>query len=161
MVSNQKQTSRTGLKLAKPRTPISAYRYAINPKNIIITVIVLTTLIVLIALICSFFLNPTKQVENKLTALASDYYENEFYPQVDPDPNSPSTAANALEKYQTIGLSKITLRQLLLHDPQKTADVSDYLLKYCDGENTFIKFYPDPPYTRTSYHVEYTYSCNY
>ena len=159
MAYAKKPRSRSEFGIKKPRTPVSAYTYAVTARNVILTVIVITTFIVCATILLTFFLDPARQVESKINSLATNYYEKVFYE--DLNINNPNDAATALEKYQTTGLSTVTLRQLLLSDVGKNTNDADYLLKYCDAEATRVKFYPDPPFTRTSYHIEYTYSCNF
>ena len=100
------------------------------------------------------------------------YYENYFYPNIlknnsiyENDVASPTTAepimSNILEKYTERGFSRIDLNQLLLYDNFKHYSSASSLSSYCDLEKTFITIFPEPPYTRQSYHVKYDYSCNF
>lgn len=156
-----KRKSRNSLNLKKPRTPVSAYRYAITARNTILIVIVASSLIVCLAVISAFLLNPERQVKQKFEALANNYYEYNFYENLLNSENFSGDLRLALQKYEEPGLSPVTLRQLLLYDPAGTADVGAYLKRYCDPNSTTVKFYPEFPYSRTSYHAEYTYDCNF
>ena len=109
--------------------------------------------IVIIATLCTLFLKPEDLVKNQITSLANDYYENYFY--------QDSITTETMDKYAARGLSPLTLSDLLTYDHQKNAKYTDYLSEYCDTSSTLIKLYPDPPYSRTSYHTEYTYACNF
>ncbi|MBR3249011.1 hypothetical protein IKF89_03225 [Candidatus Saccharibacteria bacterium] len=153
--------NRSNFGLQKPRTPVSAYRYAVTSKNTITIVIVIAAILVFIAVICSVLLNPERQVKLKFEALATNYYENIFYTNLINSKNFSGSPQKSLEKYTETGLSPMTLRQLILHDADATKDTADYLLKYCDENETRVTFYPEPSYSKTAYHAEYTYSCNF
>ena len=137
--------------------------YQSNPtKKIILVVILLVTITVIIASILSTTLTTENQVKSTIDNIASDYYENYFYETLYSSPefdqNNPGAA---LEKYQTKGLSSLALRDLLLYDNQKHYDQYDYLTQHCDVNQTYILFFPDPPYDNSSYHTKITYSCNF
>lgn len=132
-------------------------------KKIILSVIAIATLIVVFAICCTFFLNPENQIKSRITSIATDYYENYFY---DNFANSTefkqiSNPDSVLERYRTSGFAPVALRDLLLYDNQKNIEHRDFLTKYCDENSTIVKFYIDPPYDRTSYHYDITYSCNF
>lgn len=156
-----KSKNRSNFGLQKPRTPVSAYRYAVTSKNAITIVIVIAAILVFITVICSVLLNPERQVKLKFEALATNYYENIFYADLLKSDNFSGNPQKSLEKYNQTGLAPITLRQLILHDDAATKDTADYLLKYCDENETYVKFFPEPSYSKTSYRIEYTYSCNF
>ena len=66
-----------------------------------------------------------------------------------------------MEKYEKHGFSAVSLRQLLLYDNHKNEKYDGELTKYCDKDRTVIKFYPESPYEKTNYRVDYTYSCEF
>ena len=148
-----------GLSFKSPRTPVAAYRYAVTPKKVILTVIFVAVFVVIIATICSILLNPERLVPKKSEALARDYYEFYFYEGMLNSENYSGNPEKALSEYQQTGIAPQTLRSLYLLD--KENDNAKYLLKYCDGDETVFRFFPEPPYARNSYRVDYTYSCNY
>lgn len=139
-------------------------KYCYSPiQKLILSVIFTVILVVIIALAITFFHKPENLVKSKIASIASDYYENYFYKNL---VNSEKYAEiqnldNILGKYKDSGLSSLNLRQLLLYNNQKNSDSAPFLKKYCNEENTYVKFYPEPPYSKTSYRTEYTYSCNF
>lgn len=132
-----------------------------KPQLIIIIVIILCMLSVITAVIYNLFSKPENIVKAKISEISSDYYENYLYKNFNFEKYSSEDFANFMQKYENVGLTTTTLRQLLLYDHQKNADVAPLLKKYCDENTTFIKFYPEQPYSKTSYRVEYTYSCEF
>ncbi|MBR3230763.1 hypothetical protein IKF73_01910 [Candidatus Saccharibacteria bacterium] len=129
-----------------------------SPQIIIIVIIGASMVAVIIATICSLIFKPENLVKAQISALATDYYENYLYPSF--DQNSPNFN-DFMQKYETTGLTITTLRQILLHDHQKNVTAAPFLKEHCDENSTFIKFYPEYPYSKTSYHVEYSYSCDF
>ncbi len=130
--------------------------------------LILAIIIFLIAIVIAvavFALLPRDEytVKSKLDYLVRDYYENYLYSAFENSAQSygNSTVEELLEKHAERGLSRITLRQLLLHDTTKTADIANYLREYCDENKTFMQIFPEPPFDRTSYRIKYTYSCNF
>lgn len=132
-------------------------------KKLILFVIIFAMFTVIVAVICAVFLNHEARVKSQISALAADYYENYFYESLinSSKSQSDSNINSVMEKYNPAGLSPLTLSDLLTYDNQKNNRYAGFLSEYCDIDNTFIKLYPDPPYERTSYHAEYTYSCNF
>lgn len=141
--------------LHNSRRRASSSHFVSLVKKIIIAIICIVTLIMIILVACIPVLTPEHRVKSTISDLATDYYENYFYENL----NFPSDTV--LEKYRIYGLAPITLRDLLLYDNQKNISHRDSLITYCDENTTTVKFYMDPPYDRTSYHTEYTYSCNF
>ncbi len=132
-----------------------------TPQIITLTVIIISMVIVVTATICSIVFKPEKVVKAKISKISADYYENFLYQSFDFDHASSEDYENFIQRYEKTGLSTTTLRQLLLHDHQKNADIAPLLKKYCDEDTTFIRFYPEYPYSKTSYRVEYSYSCDF
>ena len=132
-------------------------------KKFILVIIFSTMLVVIIAVICCFTLNSERRVQNDITKLATEYYEDYFYENLTHSTRFQSTKAfnEVMDKYHTYGLSPIRLSDLLLYDNQKNAKYRDFLTKYCDENLTIIKFYPDSPYGKQDYRTDITYSCNF
>ena len=132
-------------------------------KKIILGVILVATLIVFTVSIFALFFDKKNLTEFLINKIAADYYENYYYP------NFSSTKGfkqakdldSAMEKYRNYGFAPVTLRQLLLYDNRKNAKYADPLKKYCNENYTVVKFYIDPPYGKSNYHYDITYSCNY
>lgn len=132
-------------------------------KFVILTVIGLQICIVIAAMLFALLYKHDNVVKSKLDSLARDYYENYLY---DAFANSVQTSGNTtieevMEKHSARGLSRITLRQMLLHDAKGNADLAEYLRSYCNENKTYMQVFPDPPFDKTSYHIKYTYSCNF
>ncbi|MBR3328934.1 hypothetical protein IKG29_00145 [Candidatus Saccharibacteria bacterium] len=132
-----------------------------TPQIIVLVTIIVNMFIVVTVLICSFIFKPEVIIKNKISELASDYYENYLYKNFDTDDITQEQLIESIQKYKDSGLPVTTLRQILLYDHQKNADSAPLLKKYCDENSTFIKFFPEYPYSKTSYRIEYTYSCEF
>ena len=138
-------------------------------KNSILTVIAAVTLTVIAYIIFCLIATPEKLVKDEIASITSDYYENYFYnsilennslSQEDTDFNAPAME-EILKNYSARGFADITLRQLLLYDDQKHSAATEYLSKYCNLDSSRIKIYPEAPYKRQDYHVDYNYSCKF
>ena len=145
-------------KLHQAKTHFSTSRTKTTSQKIILTIIVLATLVVFTALLCSFLFNTERIVKSKISHLATDYYENYFYPNLSPDGKNMS---DILKRYTDIGLAKVSLRQLILSNQNIPQQDIDYLQKYCDENTTFVQFFPTEPFSSTDYHTEFTYSCSF
>ena len=152
------------MKISKNRRKCRTHRQSFSlVQKIILGIIAIASVTVIIASICAVLLQGKNRTEALINRMAVDYYENYFYP------NFSSTRGfqqitdidDAMAKYHDYGFSPIKLRQLLLYDNRRNDKYRDEVTKYCDENKTFIKFYIDPPYEKTSYHYEITYSCNY
>ena len=121
-------------------------------QKIIIAIIVIVMLIVTIATILFFALKDNSVVKSKIEYLAKDYYENYLYEKYT------TPGAEGLEKYEKAGLSSTPLRQIIYHGEASDDDIAQ-ISNACDENRTYIKYYPEPPYTKTSYRIEYTYVC--
>ena len=130
-------------------------------KTIILTVIILTFLVVIIAVICSLIFTPETITKSNLNKLATDYYENYYYESIvnSKEFNALDNVDSTMEKYTEKGFPKIKLRQLILQNQSRNQPLTDQIIKYCDEESTFVTFYPELPFDRTSYHIEFDYSC--
>ena len=153
----------TSKKHSNPKNTSVCRAKFLNAPKIVLTTIILTMIVVVIAIVCSFLLVKENVIKNKISALASDYYENYFYPKFTSSSNYQKidNLDTTMAKYRDYGFSPISLRDLLLYDDQKNASERTFLTDNCDENKTFIKFYLEPPYDKASYHTEYTYSCNF
>lgn len=132
-------------------------------QRIIILIIILNFILITIALVVSFIFTPENLTKSKLDNLAKDYYENYLYQNII---NSDSFKEKndlkiTFEKYETIGLSSVTLRELFLYKDHPDQETIDYIKEYCDDNKTNVTFYPKPPYEKNSYEMEFFYSCNF
>ena len=151
----RKHSSRHSSKIhtSKARTTF----HSSNPiSKIIITIVLVATLIVVITTICAPLFTTESRIKSEIENMAIDYYENHLY-----SPDVVNSSDDLLEKYHTQGFAPIPLRNLFLYDNQKNIDARDRIVEYCDENSTFIQFYIDPPYAKTSYHYKVTYSCNF
>ncbi len=132
------------------------------PKIITIATIIITTILVTTFSFYCYFAPTSEEIAiSQLNQLASNYYEQYFYDKFANSANFQSLedVDAAMDKYVRTGFSRVTLRQLAIYDHASTKPISNLPLKYCDEESTFVIFYPEPPFERTSYHTEFTYSC--
>lgn len=149
------------LSLRAPRTPISAYRYAVTYRNIITTAIIILAIVVAVAVFCAILLNPERQIPRKFEALASNYYENIFYTGMINSDSFDGDLKAALQKHEAAGLAPVSLRQLIYLSDGAAASDGNYLAEYCDINDSSVIFYPESPYTKSSYHFRITYACNF
>lgn len=147
--------------LKPPRTPVSAYAPAVSPRNVVLFAIVCVTVLLAVTIICAAIFTPERQTKQHLDALASDYYENIFYSDMISSEDYTGNPETALQKLAASGLAPVTLRQLILLNPNADPATVKYLEQNCDTEATSVIFYPDAPYSRTSYHTNIAYSCNF
>lgn len=149
--------------LHQPRTRFAIFHPSTIAGKIIFATIVIAILAVIVALVCSILFTPERITKSYLDTLASDYYEQYYYEQFSNSDRFKSlTDLNSvMSKYTESGFANTSLRQLILRDATATKPLADYILKYCDEQSTYVTFYPEPPYDRTSYHAEFTYSCDF
>ena len=138
----------------------STFLSAIAGKSIII-ITVLVVIVVAVAVVCSFLLQPDRLVTQKTEAIAADYYEKYFYEHMLQSDGYNGDPSAALSKYHAAGLSSNTLEQIILLLGYDSSDDAKYLRGHCDTAETAIRFYPDPPYERNSYHTDIVYSCDF
>lgn len=138
----------------------SGSKYSVVQKTII-TVIILAVITTLVALIVSIFLKPERLAKSRIESMAKDYYENFIYEGLINSKNYSGDLESTMKKYTEIGLTPITLRQLILHNPEKTAKFAESLRESCDIERTTVKYYPKAPFSRSDYLVDYHYICNF
>ena len=124
----------------------------------IISIIIIAIIAVGISVVCFFILDTERQVKTKISHLASDYYENYFYPKIF---SGNKDMTEVLSYYTESGFSMINLRQIFLSNADISTSEINLINKYCDENKTYIHFFPEPPYDKTSYHMEYAYSCNF
>lgn len=136
--------------------------YSISRRAILV-VIVMAMLAVVLAVLSKYFLTPEYIVKNKIENITKDYYENYYYPQLTAlvEMQDPISLAETMERYVTPGFARITLRQILLFDNERYAEAKNILTTYCNENATYIQIFPEAPFEKTDYHVEYHYSCDF
>lgn len=146
--------SRTQVAISSPaRSRSASYKSYRFSKNSILTVIAFATLAVVGFMIFNLIATPEFLVKRKIESIVDDYYQNYFYDSVPEHDN--------LSYYTESGLSRLSLRQLLLYSDRKHQDSQDFFSRYCSLDKTSIKIYPEEPFSRNDYHANYTYSCKF
>lgn len=130
-------------------------------RRVIVGVIIVAMLAVILAILAVTLNNPESLVTKKIEIITADYYENYFYPRVEGYGAEDKPLGDVMSRYAETGFSKITLRQLLLFDSERYSSLADYITGYCDPEATYVKVYPDEPFTKYDYHVDYHYACTF
>jgi len=141
--------------MSKRKKPISTIQ------KIILGVIGAAFIAVVIAALSVILNRPENVITSKIESLSSDYYENYLYQEIVNSDQFSGNIDETLQKYVEVGFSPITLRELLLHDTEKTKDIAPLIKEHCDENRTIIKFFPEAPFSKTSYRVNYSYSCDF
>ena len=132
-----------------------------TPQKTILLVILLCFIIVICLSIFSFLYKPEDHIKGTIENLSRDYYENYLYPsfnEINDFENDPSVV---MKKYEKHGFPTLSLRKLLLYDNRKNGKYADELTHYCDEDHTIIRFYPEAPYEKDNYRIDFTYSCEF
>ena len=145
-------------KIHKSRSRFLSSRAKSPTQKIILIVIVSAIITVFIALTCSLILNPENNTKTKISQLATEYYEDYFYPNVF---SGNKDMSEILNRYTDTGLAKVSLRQLILSNSNLSPADVNFIRQHCDENTTFVQFFPTDPYNKTSYHTECTYSCSF
>ena len=145
-------------KIHKSRSRFLSSRAKSPTQKIILIVIVSTIITVFIALICSLFLNPEHSTKSKISQLATEYYEDYFYPNVF---SGSKDMSEVLSRYTGTGLARVSLRQLILSNSSLLPADANFIRQHCDENSTFVQFFPTEPYNKSDYRTEFTYSCSF
>lgn len=159
---NPKYTSWRRARLKRHNTPESH----VVARHTISTTIIMSMIVVLLAILFSFLLNPERIAKQNVETIARDYYENYLYEAIITankigTENEKRPLSEIMEKYAKVGFAKITLRQLLLYDPDKYPNAIANLSGYCDENGTSVQIFPVAPFGKTDYKIEYNYSCTF
>ncbi len=127
-------------------------------QKITLAIIISAVILVITSILCIFIFDNERIAKNKISKLANEYYENYFYPSMSIEKDNLS---NVMDDFLETGFNNINLRQLILATGKNHSADANFLHKYCDENATLIKFFPEPPYDNTSYHVEFSYSCSF
>ena len=128
-------------------------------QTVILSVIILSMLVVILAVLLMHFTNPERNISRKIEELASNYYENKIFKSI--ADSKPDSYADVIKKYEETGFSPVTLRQLLLFDSPVKTDTSKTINKYCDENASIVHYYPVSPYGVKNYRTEYKLSCTF
>lgn len=160
--SNRLHASRTRIKLSNlaqaKRTDRKIFDAA---RRTILTTIIATMLIVILAVLLTQFSSPERVVKQKITDIVADYYENYYYPQLVGTANQDTSLDQIMSHYTKSGFARITLRQLLLFDNERYAKSADTITTYCDEDSTFVQIFPESPFGKSDYRIDYHYSCTF
>lgn len=128
-------------------------------KKVILCVVVLAMMVVVLAALTTFFAKPEDVVKKRIDDIVTDYYENYYYDLVLSYAPTSKPLEEIMKPYKNLGFQTITLRQLTLFDGRRHAETEKILFEYCDPDDTTIHIYPEAPYSKTDYRVEYNYAC--
>ena len=134
---------------------------AVVARRVIIGVICAAIVVVVVSLIGSYFWNDEKRVEAKMEEMAREYYEGFIYENLVHGAMSKDEVEKVVSRYEKRGFAAVNLRQLLLYDGKKNMESAGYIKNYCDENQTSVKFYPEEPYDKKSYRIEYKYKCEW
>ena len=123
--------------------------------------VMISSVMVVVSVFVAVYFNPEAVAHRKFEAMAREYYEDYYYDKfmagiVD------EVFESKMATFEQTGLQPVLLRQLLLYQNGKNAEMKKYFETgsfSCDRNTTSAKFYPVAPYGRTDYTVEYNYSC--
>lgn len=144
----------------------SPFRKLSAVQKLVIGIIFLATVTIVVFSI--YVINKSRPVDTATTVeahiadFAADYYEHYFFPDLESSiyANSASDISEVLAAYTETGFSKVPLRQILSHT-EYSDDIVTAIIERCDTNHTFVHFFPESPFTATSYHTSYDYSCNF
>ena len=136
-------------------------------RNTILVVIALAMLSMLLFVIYNLIATPEYLIKKQIDSLSRDYYENYIYATTlnnnsinDNSEESKEKITKIFNRYIDEGFQITSLRELLLHSGQD-ASLEDTLANYCNLDHTTIKIYPEAPFSRTDYRIDYNYSCQF
>ncbi|MBQ9017126.1 hypothetical protein IJ103_02695 [Candidatus Saccharibacteria bacterium] len=125
-------------------------------RTVVVCVIICISLVVVNAVASAYF-NPKTSVERELSALAEEYYEDYLYERLVGD-RTGDEVAKELKNYREVGVTNTYLRQLLLYDSGRRKAAAGYF-ENCNRNETYVKYYPDPPYGKQDYHFDIKLAC--
>lgn len=128
-------------------------------KRIITGIICAVIIIVGVAIACKFLLNEERITKTRMEKLAAEYYEGSLYESLIHGAMDQTEIEQAMDKYIKRGFAPVYLRQLLLYNDEK--DTDGMIHKHCDENTTSVKFYPEAPYNKKSYRMEFQYDCDF
>ena len=144
-----------GRRVARKKYDITVVR------RVVLWVIGLAIVVVAVSVVVSLVWNPENITKAKLDEMAKEYYEGYIYENLINGSMSQDEIDKAMERYVDWGFAPVNLRQLLLYDNQKNMKDAGFVREYCDENSTSVKFYPEAPYDKKSYRMEYKYACEW
>ena len=154
--TNTKLVTRMNTRLHKRNDPTQERR--------LVTIgIIVSVAMVGVSLFVAICFNSEAVAHRKFEAMAREYYEDYYYDKFFGTMTEEGKAAK-MEIYEKTGLQPVLLRQLLLYQNGKNAEMKKYFETKdgfsCDRNATSAKFYPVKPYGKTDYTVEFNYVCS-
>jgi len=132
-----------------------------SAKKTILTIILFSMLIVVLALLTCSFNNTERLTKQNFSSIVSDYYENYYYPNLVGTASDIDSLEKIMSRYEESGFATISLRQLLLFNEKSYTESAALLKSHCDENKTFVRIYPEAPFGKKNYRVDYTYSCTF
>lgn len=130
-------------------------------KRVTAIFMIICSALILLNVAASAYFNPKAVVDREISALAKEYYEDYLYEKLIGN-NTGDDIAKELKRYKESGVSPTYLRQLLLYDSGRRKDASSYFDQEnfkCDSNKTYVRYYPDEPYQKNSYHFDIKLVC--
>lgn len=135
-----------------------------SKNNIFICIVgfVVLAIIVLILILLLYKKDNKKELENSLSEMGKNFYENFYYEQIG---SSTDERNNLLAKFTTIGI-KIDLENLgRYNNGEFGKDIKEFVnnktKKKCSRTNTKVIIYPKSPYGKTDYKIETELDCGF
>lgn len=131
-------------------------------KKIVLGIIAILSVSIILFTTFIIYSQRPVDIEAAISHLAEQYYENYFFPNLDSSIHAHGSASisETLSPYTTTGFSGVPLRQILTHT-EHDSTTTQAITASCDDSATLVHFFPDPPFTSTSYHINYSYYCNF
>ena len=130
-------------------------------RRVILAVIGVAITVVVVSVIYCLVWSTEKATKAKLDEMAREYYEGFTYENLINGAMSQDEIESVMDKYKVRGFAPVYLRQLLLYNNQENMKEAEFVKNYCDENLTYMKIYPEAPYDKKSYRVEYNYVCEW
>ncbi len=136
-------------------------------KNILIIKLSISVLVLLFILFGFVFskmdFGNKTNLKTSLKEMATDFYENFYYDQIEQLGNGEVDKADYLKEFSTVGI-KISLENLEEYDDGKyLSDIAKFVnnktKEPCNKYNTKATIYPKEPYGKTDYEIEINLEC--
>ena len=157
-------------KLKTQKKPKNTQRKQINfgfnsaqiSRKITVAGIIVTIILVVGSVVIFAFFSPEKVAKRKTEFLVRDYYENYFYEKFISEKSDSETLDELFDSYATTGFGPVSLKNLFLFDNGRDAEYAKYFRESdfrCDEDKTSAIIYPEKPFGRSDYRIEYNFSC--
>lgn len=127
--------------------------------GVIAAIIIIILIILLIVGVLNKKDSPNKKVEEAMTAMAKDFYENFYYPNLEGGNEAKRT--DFLSKFEKIGI-KVNFDNLSRYNTKENEKYIKVLEKYeCDKNETRVIIKPTTGYKKDNYTITVETSCNF